>query len=219
MSATSDTTLLSAVNRILLDTGERPVQNVNNNIARKAVSALAVGLEKLSNVRDWGFMRETTPAVSWVNNRATLPAVHKLFSVTYHAQGNTKVLTPVERDIFPWTQLVAGYPDWYHQINESEVIFHPYPSTPTEQLKVLFSYLKPLVMPTTNEGVFPIPERFMNVLHLAACAGFIRAHLDDSQASSQYEQEFNALAGSLGRREISTTANSAYRLRANRAGW
>lgn len=198
--AQSDTTLLQAINEILVSVGERAVTSIGTFPSQKARYALNQALQDIANLNDWAFMKQSTPAVSWALDEATLPDLSRLLGVSLRpsqSYGAVYELQAVQRTDYDWYNTVPGFPTMYVQSDTNKVRVSPYPVTEEEKNNIIFHYVAALVPPATESATFPIPERFMPLLVKGAMQYLVLSHLDDANTSTFYKRQFDEMARQL----------------------
>lgn len=191
----STTTLLIAVNDVLLDTGERAVPTLSTTTAQKAVKCLRDALMELSIVHDWQHYKDTIRATSWSGNTATLVGVQRIDAVAYLNSGRSHYLTYVDPLVFETLESralssAAELPQHYTVPDYQRVKLTPYPVDPTERSNVLFRILYDPKPPMLPNATFPLPERFIPLLEKKAAALMAVRHLDDSTAAKAFTDEY-----------------------------
>lgn len=185
--ATSTTTLLELVNEVLLNIGERQVSTVVGNSvtypALKTISSLKTALFKLEEASDWQFTKQTATASSWSTNAATVPEYTRILGVTHRLTGDVKELTPLSVSEFNLYTPQAGNPIYYLPLDETTVLFWPYPTVTEIQDEVRLELVSSLTFPTTDAGTFPVPEKFTQYLRHYAQGSMIENHLGDPNAA------------------------------------
>ena len=199
--ANSVTTLIQAVNRVLLDCGERQVTSFNNPAALKAKEYLRDALVYTQSIHDWEWMYDKKIATDWVNESANLDAqqirtalwttidgykypLYYLDSPTF----DTQVLLPFDSSVD-----TAQRPRYYTISTYNTVRVNPYPIDSTGQSQITFHVIGNLTFPSTDTAVFPIPEKYMPLLY--ARAGYLMAvrHLEDRTAAQFYDKDYQEL--------------------------
>lgn len=198
--ANSTTTLLQAVNRVLLDVGERQVSNFSSPAASKAKAYLADAFTDLQNFHDWEWARTILSVTNWDLDEATFTNLRRIQDVIWNnpnSQGSqfiphVDLLTYQLYASEPFVNGVDGYyaPSRWTQLNEETIKVNPYPtdSIGQGQLKVNgWQYLAP---PENGNDVFQCPERFMSTLIKRAVYTMTVRHLGDLQSAQLIEGEF-----------------------------
>lgn len=213
--AQSTTTLLEAINEVLVSIGERSVTTIGTFPSQKARYALSQALQDIANLNDWAFLKQSTAAVSWSLDEATLPAMSRLLGVSLRPYQGWGVyeLEAVSRTDYDWYNTSPGLPRVYLQSDVDKVRVAPYPVTETEKNNLLFHYVAALTMPATESATFPIPERFIPLLVKGAMQYMALTHLDDANTSTFYKRQFDEMARQLIVREpgISIGTRNMYR--------
>lgn len=199
--AQSTTTLLQAANEVLIDLGERPILNFGGNLGIKIKSAMTSATRDIGLLEDWSWLIHRRNADAWDGHTAILTNRRRLFKVEYQTaplQAYQKVQY-VDRDTFDRAPILSysvsgGYPLKYTTGPELTVELNPYPTTDDEKIKIWFSAVDAIVPPSTVGSLFPVPERFVELIKKRALYYMAIRHLDDASAASMYNNEFEVLA-------------------------
>lgn len=214
--ATSTTTLLDAVNDVLLHVGERQVTTFNSYPAQKAVNFCQEALLELLDANDWKFNRDKVTADSWSNEVATLTEVRRLLGVSIQfSNGVRGVLNEVTFDEFNQYNPTEGIPYYFWFENSTTVHVHPYPSA-AEQANVLFDVIEIPTTPTAVDDTFPIPQRFIRFITTYATARMKQDHLDDANNAQLDFQRADRMLGNFIRREPGRAIGQRSMWRGNR---
>ncbi len=92
--AVSTTTLLQAVNRVLLDVGERRVTNLTSPPAEKAKNYLQEALRYLTTVHDWEWLYNKVVASNWIGDTFTVPTAQQVRGVSWLDANNVSYDLP-----------------------------------------------------------------------------------------------------------------------------
>jgi len=221
--ASSSTTLLEAINRVLLDVGERSVLNVSSPVSRKAQAYLGEAVYTITSYADWDFTKGRINAISWAGDTANLGDIQRITGVYYGTTTNAyRPITWVDVRDFdlsaptPYDDSFLSHPRIYTISGYGEVRLNPYPTGATGQSRIFFHVVKDLYPPTLPEGTFPIPERFMPLIIKKATALMLHRHLDDGASAQVVEAEFEALMGRLRARERGVSTGDLNMFRGNR---
>lgn len=198
--ASSVTTLIEAVNRVLLDCGERAVTSINNPASQKAKEYLRDAIAYTQSIHDWEWLYDKKIATNWLSETANVDAqqiraafwnngnynepISYLDSPTFDLQvlSGFNSATETAQRVRYWT--ISGY---------NTIRVNPYPTDSAGQSRITFHVINNLVFPTTDTAVFPIPEKYMPLLY--ARAGYLMAirHLEDRMAAQFYDKDYQEL--------------------------
>lgn len=208
MVSTSTTTLIQAVNRVLLDVGERQVTSLTSTPAsQKATAYLQDAFTHIQNSHNWDWQNIVTTATEWVTRTAKLGNVQRILNcywdtgTGYRIVRNLSEDDVLRRNPIAFTSTDATQPNYWAVASlvgtdYKTVLVHPYPSDSAGQAKVLFAVVTYYDAPTTATQVFSLPERFMPLLIHRARAFMLAYHLEDMQgyqaAMTDYERELRA---------------------------
>lgn len=197
------TTLLGAVNRVLLDVGERQVNSVSNPASRKAKAYLQDAFQDMQIFHDWGWLNNTVNADTWSNEKATITNARRIKQVKYRFSSNTGFieipfcspetfypLVPV-----PYSGATSTFRPYLYTILSSNVIaINPYPTDVTNRAKIFFDIVQYYDPPSSDDDVFNgADERFVNILVRRAVFMMLHRHLGDANAAGMIEGEFRDL--------------------------
>lgn len=198
--ASSTTTLIEAVNRVLLDCGERAVTSITSPASLKAKEYLRDALTYVQSVHDWEWMYDKKIATGWVNETANVDCQQIRAAFWYNGYQNEPIMyldapsfdlqvlhpfstaTDSAQRVRYWT--ISSY---------NTVRVNPYPTNSDGQSRITFHVINNLVFPNTETATFPIPEKYMTLLY--ARAGYLMAirHLEDRTAAQFYDKDFQEL--------------------------
>lgn len=230
--ATSTSNLLSVVNEVLLNVGERVVNSFDTPTARKAKQYVIEAVKEFQTRDDWEFLRDVVAAQSWgALGVATLPPYQRLHSVQYtitasNATPNKVFVAFLDRPSFarlnpvPLTAATnnAYFPTNYTILDDERVQLHPYPNDVITQALVSFHITKAMIMPNLITDFFPIPERLMPLIVRLASSFMAARHLDDGEMASMFRNEFEGTLRQIRAREqlTPTTGTNMFRRRVQR---
>jgi hypothetical protein len=202
--AQSTTTLLQAVNDVLLGIGERPITNFGSNLGAKAKSTITTATYDVGSLDDWSWLITKRNADGWDGNRAILNNRRRIYNVQYRSAVGKPFIDA--RYVFPQDfdnetitgySLPGSYPLKYTTDSELSVLLNPYPTTTDEQIKIFFRTADVIVPPTTLNGTFPVPERFVELIKKRTLYYLALRHLDDAAMASMFNSEYEVLAQRL----------------------
>jgi hypothetical protein len=210
--AQSTTTLLKAANEVLLDIGERPILNFGGNLGLKLKSAMTSAVYDVGLLDDWSWLQDRRNADAWAGNTAILNNRRRLYKVQYRPEAGSpyldvKYITPADfdRQTHLAYNTIGTYPLYYTTGPELSVFLNPYPTTEDERVKLWFTAVDTVVPPTNNTDTFPVPERFVQLIKKRALYYMSLRHLDDIQAASMFNNEYEIMAQRLRDTERSHT--------------
>lgn len=210
--AQSTTTLIQAANDVLLGVGERPIINFGSNLGLKVKSAVTSATYDVGVLDDWSWLQDRRNADAWDGNKAVLNNRRRLYKVQYRPSAgqafiDVRYVFPEEfdREIIQGYSSSGTYPIKYTTGPELSVLLNPYPTTSDEQVKLWFTAVDTVQPPTTIEGTFPVPERFVELVKKRALYYMALRHLDDAQMAALFNNEFEMLAQRLRDTERSHT--------------
>lgn len=219
MTATSATNLITAVNRILRDCGERQVVSITSPVSLKAQDYLREAIRDITYANDWEWMRDRINAVSWTNESAFLGSVVRVRGVSWGTDANGYYDIPWEPErnfdvkalqSFDSTQ-PSVKPTSYTWRQYNQLRLNPYPTDTTSQSMVVFYIVRDLTPPTNPTDLFPVPEDFMPLVLKRALYQMLMRHLDDAPAAKQIDTEFQQLLN-LQRQKSIAAPTSGYNM-------
>jgi hypothetical protein len=202
--ATSTTNLITAANAILLNINERTQGNLSSLLGLQVKGAIASSLNLISNLAEWSWLKDKVNA-NWSGNTATISGnVANINQVLYHTTDNYIPVVHVSRYEFDrmqplgvFTTATDGYPRWWTMLDLNSAQFNPYPTTITAQNYIYFYIQRFLSIPTTETGLFAMPEFLIPLLIKRATAELALSRLEDANLYgayiSQYEEEAQLL--------------------------
>lgn len=202
--AQSTTTLLQAANDVLLGIGERPITVFGSNLGAKIKSVMTTAFLDVCLLDDWSWLVTRRNADSWLGNKAILNNRRRFYELTYQTapgQPHTKIpyVFPekFDNEVITSYSVSGSYPIKYTLDSELHVLMTPYPTTPDEQSKVWFKTAESPQAPIGTTDLFPMPERFVDLVKRRALYLMAIRHLDDMQAASIYQGEYEQMAQRL----------------------
>jgi hypothetical protein len=198
--ASSTTNLIQAVNRVLLDCGERQVTSISNPAANKAKEYLRDALAYTQAIHDWEWMYDKKIATGWINESATVEA-QQIRRVLWHNGDYNEPVFYLDSPTFDLQTLqpfdsateTAQKVRYYTISTYNTIRVNPYPTDSVGQSRVTFHVIGNLVFPATETDVFPLPEKYMPLLY--ARAGYLMAvrHLEDRTAAQFYDKDYQEM--------------------------
>jgi hypothetical protein len=197
MSSTS--TLLDTANVVFRAIGERPVLTLGTTQGDRVKDCIVQACNDTETLHTWDWLYVRTVANSWTVNVAQLPTYQRLFNVAVGSPTEGyRELTYVPESQLDRQPLVgyAGTQDKasYYTLVTGGVKFSNYPTDTTAQGRILFYMQEPIKVPTLDTETFSnVPERYIPLIHKKACHLMCVRYLDDAQAASYFQQEFEQL--------------------------
>lgn len=195
----STSTLLETCNVVFRAIGERPVLTLSNVQGDRVKDCINQACNDTEVLHTWDWLYLRTIANSWSANIATLPVYQRLFSVSIgDSQRGYRELTYETNQQLDRRPLEAytGTSDLarVYTLLSGGVRFSTYPNDVQAQGRVLFSLQVPIIKPTLDTDTFTnVPERYLSLIHKKACHLMCVRYLDDAQAASYFQQEFEQL--------------------------
>ena len=195
----STSTLLDTANVVFRSIGERPVLTINTVQGDRVKDCIRQACVDVETLHTWNWLYKKTVANSWTVNTANLPTYQRLFGV---GMGDTttgfRELTYVPEMQLDREPIISytGTQDkaTLYTLTSDGAKFSNYPDDVTSQGRVLFYLQEPIKLPTTELSVFDnVPERYMSLIEKKACHLMCIRYLDDAQAASYFQQEFEQL--------------------------
>ena len=197
MALESTTTLLEAVNRVLLDVGERQVLTITNPASRKAAAYLREAFEDFQTFHDWSYtLAHVVPSV-WDEDKATVQNVKRIREVFW--DDGTRV-SPI-----PFIDLVAynQYPLIPFDLTEStnrparftisnnyEIRCNPYPTDTTGKTKVKVLGYVLYEPPVNSSDKFKCPQEYITTIIKRAVYQMTLRHLGELNEAQMLNGEF-----------------------------
>lgn len=195
----STTTLLQAVNRVLLDVGERQVSGFSSPAASKAKSFLQDAFVDMQNFHDWEWARTVFSATSWSTDSATFTNLRRVQNVVWEETNAGKRKIPYcdlltydyfTLESFNSTDNPSTRPLRWTMFNEDTIKINPYPTDATAKAQLKINGWQYLAPPENTTDAFSCPERFVpTIIKRAVYTMYVR-HLGDLQTAQFIEGEF-----------------------------
>lgn len=205
--AQSTTTLLQAVNRVLRDVGERRVSAINSPASEKARDYLQEALQFLVAVHDWEWLYNRVTASTWLGDSFNLPTAQQIRGVAWVTNVGTFDLQYVEVRQFDLNVSqpflhglgflhgsgISTRPLYYTIPSYQTVRVNPYPINDIGQGSIVAYIIEELQPPQTETALFPIPEKYMQLVIKKADYYMAMHHLEDSNSAQFFDKDFNEL--------------------------
>jgi hypothetical protein len=195
----STSTLLDTANVVFRSIGERPVLTINNVQGDRVRDCIRQACLDTETLHTWDWLYKKSIANSWTANVASLPTYQRLFGVLVgdNTSGYRELtyVPEIQLDCQPVTAY-TGTSDSakLYTLVTGGVKFSQYPSDLISQGRIVFYMQEPIIVPTQeNETFVNIPERYMPLIEKKACHLMCIRYLDDAQAASYFQQEFEQL--------------------------
>ena len=195
----STTTLLEAVNRVLLDVGERQVSTFTSPAASKAKAYLQDAFVDMQNFHDWEWTRTNFAATSWSTDEATFTNLRRIQHVMWQ-ESNAGLREIPYVDIlnydyftlesFNSTDNPSTKPLRWTQLDEDTIKINPYPTDATARAQLVVTGWQYLAPPENTTDTFSCPERFVPTIIKRAVYTMTLRHLGDLQAAQLLAGEF-----------------------------
>lgn len=202
--ATSTSTLLQVVNRVLINANERTVVDTTTPVGQQVKEAVRIAIILLFGSSHWLFTQVKGNASSWTNGRATLPTTTvQIRGVSWdNDDGILLPLTYLRPDEFDRYDATQNYADntgraLYYTIRDSNSVdVFPYPTTVAERAKIWF-YTKGFIdLPSSDSSTFAIPEFAVNMVVLKATELYMNRGESDYMLNATLEMQ-RVMAGQL----------------------
>jgi hypothetical protein len=193
--ATSTSTLLEVINRVLTNANERTVTASTDPVGLQAKESIRMALLLLFGTRHWSFTQVRGVATSWITQQATLPTTTvQIRGVSYNVGDGIlmplKYLPPMRFDQYELTADTTALParPLYYTIRDYNLVdVNPYPNDAAERAKVFFYTKSYIALPATDSATFSIPEFDVNLLVLKATELFTKRNDPDYMATTTEE--------------------------------
>lgn len=199
----STTNLLQAVNRLLLDIGERQVTSFTSPASRKAKAYLQDAFNDIQMFHQWEWLNGQTSLQDWNGDRAEIRDARRIRNLYYDSGGYRYPIAHIDSALFNARSNAyggnGGYSDsgsrplWYTIVNECCVRVLPYPTTVENQIKIVADVVWHLSPPENETDKFPFPERFMTPLYKRAAYMMALRHLGDMNLAQMFQAEFDTI--------------------------
>ena len=193
--ATSTTTYLEVANAVLLNMNERTVPALTGMLGTQLKNTIRSALNALADSSNWIWLDDTVNASSWSGSHAILDTnVSRVRAVSWSGGIAYIPVDFVDRQQFDYRQIVAysnvARPLRWTYVDQNIIALNPYPTTSDEQAKIWFYVQRNLSLPTSESGVFGMPEQFVELLILGATAMYALRHNEDSAMANAFNVEY-----------------------------
>ncbi len=225
----SSTTLIQAVNRVLLDVGEREVSNLNSPPAKKAKNYLQEAVRFLATVHDWEWMFSRVPSTGWVGDTFSVPNAQQIRGVScLDSSGVSRDLQFVDVRQFDLASFQSysiasspsNRPTVYTIPTYQRIRVNPYPTDAIGQSRVYAYIIEDLVPPTLDTSFFPVPEKYMQLVIKKADYYMSIHHLEDANSAQFFDKDFQEMVIKyrVNEQKTPTGGFNMYRSRTRRYG-
>lgn len=222
--ATSTSTLLDAVNRVLLDVGERITIDLTRPAAAKAAKYVQEAFNDTQNFHDWEWLRQSQGVDSWSTDSATFNNVRRIRTVSWDTGYGYYDIPFIDIDSFNYLYITsfvgatstATYPSWWTKADEDTIRLNPYPTDSTGQAKLKAQVIKYYDPPASTTSMFNCPERFVNLIVKRAVYMMFARHLGDLNTAQVMEGEFESLLATYRSKENGTSSEGWNMFRGSR---
>lgn len=193
------TTLLDTANVVFRAIGERPVLTLSTTQGDRVKDCIKQACNDTETLHTWDWLHRRITADSWTVNVAQLPTYQRLFDVVTgdSTQGFKRLeyVTEPQLDSLP----VKSYTGTtnaarYYTIVSGGIKFSSYPGDVVSRGRILFYIQEPIKVPALDNDTFiNVPERYLPLIEKKACHLMAVRYLDDAQAASYFQQEFEQL--------------------------
>lgn len=205
--AQSTRTKLDVANQVLLNVNERPLNNIQGSpFGIRLEYALNQALNEIDTLNDWSWLYRTTTSLTWTNEFANLEPFQRILDVRWlPTNGNLRrmSLNYLPRDQFDWMEKTSydsnnpQRPVWWTIGDDKSIGVNPYPTDTLERVKIEFRYVGFTTLPANDQGTWPMPEEYLNLVVMRASAIFALTHLADANTAGTFSQAFEAQAQRL----------------------
>jgi len=199
------TSKLDLVNRVLDSAGERRVTVTTGALALIVEDCIQLAIDEIATSANWQDLLSKTVAASWSSEVATLSAseVYRIRGVTTR---NTSTTYPFESTAafvsqeefqrlvkYSWEDANIDIVRYWTYSGSGSVKVNPYPANAGAQATVYFEYYTIPTVPSTDNGTYSPPDRWMRMVELRASAIFALKHLSDDKLHTIYNREYMEL--------------------------
>lgn len=194
--AQSTTDLLTAVNRVLLDVGERQVNVISSPAARKAQAYLQEAFQDVSSFMDWSWELDFITADSWDVEKATYSGLKRVRAVRWFNDTVYFEITYTDPSSFYRFEELLGFtdisncPNYYTILNNDTLAFNPYPTDLAGQVRITVQGYRQFDPPSLPTDVFMCPEEYIFMIIKRAVYMMLVRHLGELNESQALAQEF-----------------------------
>ena len=195
--AESTTDLLLAVNRVLLDVGERQVNVISSPAARKAKAYLQEAFQDVQTFGDWSWQFGFLTADSWDVEKATYSGLKRVRAARFFNDSVYREITYTDpssfyrfRELTSFTDK-ADCPQYFTILSNDTLAFNPYPTDLDGQVRITIQGYKQFDPPELPTDVFMCPEEYVYMIIKRAVYMMLVRHLGELNEAQAMAAEFN----------------------------
>lgn len=216
--ATSTTTLLEAINKVLKDVGERSASSSSSTPAsEKAASYIKEAWQDFQQYHDWSWQKTTFSATSWDNEKATFTGLKNTIEVRWN---NDTTIAPLDlvsfSQFYNYRELLSfedkeKTPRYFAFVNNDTIAINPYPTDTTGRSRLTVYGYRFYDDPSSDTDTFDCPEAVVNTLLKKATATMLQRHLGEVGEARELLQDFEVKMRFLRSKE-QTTKSSGFNM-------
>lgn len=195
--AESTTTLLLAVNRVLLDVGERQVNVISSPAARKAQAYLQEAFQDVQTFGDWSWQLGFLTADSWDDEKATYAGLKRVRAARFFNDQVYIEITYTDSSSFYRFEELRGFtdradcPNYFTILSNDTLAFNPYPTDLDGQVRITIQGYRQFDPPQLPTDTFMCPEEYIYMIIKRAVYMMLLRHLGELNEASAMAAEFN----------------------------
>ena len=194
--AESITDLLLAVNRVLLDVGERQVNVISSPAARKAKAYLQEAFQDVQTFGDWSWQFGFLTADSWDVEKATYSGLKRVRAARFFNDNVYREITYTDPSSFYRFEQLTGFtddsncPNYFTILSNDTLAFNPYPTDLDGQVRITIQGYKQFDPPELTTDKFMCPEEYVYMIIKRAVYMMLLRHLGELNEADVMSQEF-----------------------------
>ena len=195
--AESTTDLLLAVNRVLLDVGERQVNVISSPAARKAKAYLQEAFQDVQTFGDWSWQFGFFTADSWDVEKATYPGLKRVRAARFFNDHVYIEITYTDPSSFYRFEELTGFtdrancPNYFTILSNDTLAYNPYPTDLDGQVRISIQGYKQFDPPELPTDKFECPEEYVFMIIKRAVYMMLVRHLGELNEAQAMGAEFN----------------------------
>lgn len=192
----STTTLIEAVNRALLDVGERIVTVLSSPAARKATAYCQEAFQDVQTFHDWSWQLDFFSATSWDEEKAVFDNIKRIRSVQFENDRKRVNVPYIDPPSFYEIQELTSFTDDsatpcnFTIIQEDTIALNPYPTDVAGRARIKIYGYRNFDPPALPDEVFDCPEYFMPLIIKRAVYMLLLRHLGELNEADFMSREF-----------------------------
>lgn len=192
--------LIETANVVLRAIGERSITSLNSSNGQRVYDAIKQACRDIETLHTWDWLGNTIIASSWSTNVATTVPTQRIITVSVGSPTTGfREIPSVPEFVIDHAPIKAytGVSDQatcYSMVGDNKFKFAPYPNDANSRGRIRFYVQVPINIPVLDNDVFSnVPDRYITLIEKKASHLMCVRYLDDMNAASYFQQEFEQL--------------------------